>query len=52
MLVAEHLKSGLSMLQVKLKGPRRAASVESDYVFVVENLLTTELIACNAPANL
>jgi hypothetical protein len=30
-------------LQVKWKGPRRVASVESDYVFVIENLLTKEL---------
>jgi Chromo (CHRromatin Organisation MOdifier) domain len=33
----------VSKLQVKWKGPRRVASVESDYVFVVENLLTKEL---------
>jgi hypothetical protein len=43
MLVAEHRKSGVSKLQVKWKGPRRVASVESDYVFVVEILLTKEL---------
>jgi Chromo (CHRromatin Organisation MOdifier) domain len=30
-------------LQVKRKGPRRVASVESDYVFVVENFLTKKL---------
>jgi hypothetical protein len=35
-------------LQVKWKGPRRVASVESDYVFVVENLLTKELKAAHA----
>jgi hypothetical protein len=29
-------------------GPRRVASVESDYVFVVENLLTKELKAAHA----
>jgi hypothetical protein len=39
-LVAEHRKSGTSKLQVKWKGPRRVASVESDYVLVMENLLT------------
>jgi hypothetical protein len=39
-LVAEHHKSGTSKLQVKWKGTRRIASVESDYVFVVENILT------------
>jgi hypothetical protein len=39
-LVAKHRNSGVSKLQVKWKGPRRVASVESDYVFVVENLLT------------
>jgi hypothetical protein len=39
-LVAEHGKSDTSKLQVKWKGPRRVASVESDYVFIVENLLT------------
>jgi hypothetical protein len=44
-LVAEQRKSGVSKLQVKWKGPRRVASVESDYVFVVENLLTKELKA-------
>jgi Chromo (CHRromatin Organisation MOdifier) domain len=35
-------------LQAKWKGPRRVASVESDYVFVVENLLTKELKAAHA----
>jgi hypothetical protein len=35
-LVAEHRKNGVSKLQVKWKGLRRVASVESDYVFVVE----------------
>jgi hypothetical protein len=39
-LVAEHRKSVTSRLQVNWKGPRRIASVESDYVFVVEYLLT------------
>jgi Chromo (CHRromatin Organisation MOdifier) domain len=48
MLVAEHRKSGVSKLQVKWKGPRRVASVESDYVFFVENLLTKELKAAHA----
>jgi hypothetical protein len=47
-LVAEHRKSGVSKLQVKWKGLRRVASVESDYVFVVENLLTKELKAAHA----
>jgi hypothetical protein len=42
-LVAEHRKSGTSKLQVKWRGPRRIASVESDYVFVVENLLTKNI---------
>jgi hypothetical protein len=42
-LVEEHRKSSTSRLQVKWKGPRRIASVESDYMFVVENLLTREL---------
>jgi hypothetical protein len=46
--VAEHRKSGVSKLQVKWKGPRRVASVESDCVFVVENLLTKELKAAHA----
>jgi Chromo (CHRromatin Organisation MOdifier) domain len=40
--VVEHSKSGVSKLQVKWKGPRRVASVKSDCVFVVENLLTKE----------
>jgi Integrase core domain/Integrase zinc binding domain len=44
-LVPEYRKSGVSRLQVKWKGPRRVASVESDYAFVVENLLTKELKA-------
>jgi Chromo (CHRromatin Organisation MOdifier) domain len=47
-LVAEHRKSGVSKLQVKWKGPRRVASVESDYVFVIENILTKELKAAHA----
>jgi hypothetical protein len=47
-LIAEHSKSGVSKLQVKWKSPRRVASVESDYVFVVENLLTKELKAAHA----
>jgi Chromo (CHRromatin Organisation MOdifier) domain len=42
-LVAEHSKCGASKLQVRWKGPRRFASVESDYVFVVENTLKKEL---------
>jgi Chromo (CHRromatin Organisation MOdifier) domain len=47
-LVAEHRKSGTSKSQLKWKGPRRVAIVESDYVFVVENLLTKELKAAHA----
>jgi hypothetical protein len=47
-LVVEHRKSGVSKLQVMWKGPRRVASVESDYVLVVENLLTKELKAAHA----
>jgi Chromo (CHRromatin Organisation MOdifier) domain len=47
-LFAEHRKSGVSKLQVKWKGPRRVASVESDYVFDIENLLTKELKATHA----
>jgi hypothetical protein len=47
-LAAEHHKSGVSKLQIKWKGPRRVASVESDYVFVVENLLAKELKAAHA----
>jgi hypothetical protein len=47
-LVAEHRKSGVSKLQVKWKGPRRVASLESDYAFVVENILTKELKAAHA----
>jgi Chromo (CHRromatin Organisation MOdifier) domain len=47
-LVAEHRKSGVSKLQDKWKGPRRDASVESDYVFVVSNLLTKELKTAHA----
>jgi hypothetical protein len=47
-LVSEHRKSGVSKLQVKWKGPRRVASVKSDYVFVVENLLMKELKAAHA----
>jgi hypothetical protein len=46
-LVAEHRKISTSKLQVNWKGPRRVASVESDYVFVVENLLTKELKAAH-----
>jgi hypothetical protein len=47
-LVVEHRKSGVFKLQVKWKGPRRVESVESDYVFVVENLVTKELKAAHA----
>jgi hypothetical protein len=47
-LVAEHRKSGTSKLQVEWKGPRRVASVESDYVFVVGIFLTKELKAAHA----
>jgi hypothetical protein len=47
-LVAEHRRSGVSKLQVQRKGLRRVASIESDYVFVVENLLTKELKAAHA----
>jgi hypothetical protein len=47
-LVAEHRKSGASKLQVKWKGPRSVAIVESDFVFVVKNLLTKELKAAHA----
>jgi hypothetical protein len=47
-LVAEHRKSGVLKLQVKWKGPRRVASVESDYMFVIENILTKELKAAHA----
>jgi hypothetical protein len=47
-LVAEHRKSDTSKLQVKRKGLCRVASVESDYVFVLENLLTKELKAAHA----
>jgi hypothetical protein len=47
-LVAKHCKSGTSKLQIKWKSPRRVGSVESDYVFVVEYLLTKELKAAHA----
>jgi hypothetical protein len=47
-IVAGHRKSGTSKLQVKWKGRRHVASVESDYVFVVDNLLTKELNAAHA----
>jgi hypothetical protein len=47
-LVVEQCKSGVFKLQVKWNGPRRVASVKSDYVFVVENLLTKELKAAHA----
>jgi hypothetical protein len=46
--VSKHRKSGVSKLRVKWRGPRRVASVKSDYVFVVENLLTKELKAAHA----
>jgi hypothetical protein len=47
-LVAEQRKSGVFNLQVKWKGPLHVTSVESDYVFVVENLLTKDLNAAHA----
>jgi hypothetical protein len=46
--VAEHRKRGTSKSQVKWKSPRLIVSVESDYVIVVENLLTKELKAAHA----
>jgi hypothetical protein len=46
-LVAKHRKSGRSKLQVKWKSPRCVARVESDYVFVAENLLKKELKAAH-----
>jgi hypothetical protein len=36
------------MLHVKWKGPRRIARLESNNVFVVENLLTRELKVTHA----
>jgi hypothetical protein len=48
LLLSEHRKSGTFKMQVKWKGPRRVASVESDYVLVVENLLTKKLKAAHA----
>jgi hypothetical protein len=47
-LASKHRKSGVFKLHVKWKGPRRVVSVESDYVFVVENLLTKVLKAAHA----
>jgi hypothetical protein len=47
-VVAEQRKSGVSKVQVKWKGPRRVANEESDYVLVVENLLTKNLKAPHA----
>jgi Chromo (CHRromatin Organisation MOdifier) domain len=47
-IVAEHRKIGVSRFQVRWKGPRRVASVESDYVFFVENLPMKELKAAHA----
>jgi hypothetical protein len=49
-LVAQNRKSGTSELQVKWKDPRRITSVESDYMFVVESLLTMELKAAHEHA--
>jgi hypothetical protein len=47
-LVSEHRKSGVSKLQVKWQDSCRVASMESDSVFVVENLLTKELKPAHA----
>jgi hypothetical protein len=47
-LVAEQRKSGVSKFKFKWNSPRRVASVESDYVLVVENVLTKELKAAHA----
>jgi hypothetical protein len=41
--VAENRKSGALKLQVNWKVPLRIASVESDYVSVVKNMLKKEL---------
>jgi hypothetical protein len=48
MLVAEQRKRTVSKLQVKWMGLRRVASVNFDYVFVVESLLTKKLQAARA----
>jgi hypothetical protein len=47
-LVAEHRTSATFKLQLKWKGPRCVASVESDPVFVVKNLVTKEVKAAHA----
>jgi hypothetical protein len=46
-LVAKHRKSGTSKMKVKLKDPRRIASMGSDIVYVVENLLTKDTKAAH-----
>jgi uncharacterized protein YhfF len=47
-LVADPIKQGRSKLQVKWKGPRRFFRVESELVFVVENLATKDVKAVHA----
>jgi hypothetical protein len=47
-LLAKHRESCVSKFQVKWKGLRRVSSVESDHVFVVDNILTKELKAAHA----
>jgi hypothetical protein len=47
-LVAKHHTSSTSKLQVKWKDTHCVVSVESDYVFVVENLLAMALKAARA----
>jgi Chromo (CHRromatin Organisation MOdifier) domain len=47
-LVADPVKQGKSKLQVKWKGPRRIVGVESEFVYLVENMTTKDVKAAHA----
>jgi hypothetical protein len=47
-LITDPIKQGRSKLQVKRKGPRRIVGVESELVYVVENLTTKDVKAVHA----
>jgi Chromo (CHRromatin Organisation MOdifier) domain len=47
-LVADPVKQGKSKLQVKWNGPRRVIGVESELVFLLDNITTKDIRAAHA----
>jgi hypothetical protein len=47
-LVSDQINKSRSKLQVKWKGPRRIIRVESELLYVVENLITKDVKAVHA----